>query len=109
MEINYVYQRLRKDFGRSAKQFADAPTTALHETIGNPDQVSLILLELVQTVVLIRLRRDFFREQFSEFLTPKLQSVGVQHVSDTSEHRCVQFTCTLHMKSFSNMCDCRAA
>jgi hypothetical protein len=39
MEINYVYQRLRKDFGRSAKQFADAPTTALHETIGNPDQV----------------------------------------------------------------------
>jgi len=61
MEINYVYQRLRKDFGRSAKQFADAPTTALHETIGNPDQ-------------------------FGEFLMPKLQSVGVQHVSDTSEH-----------------------
>jgi hypothetical protein len=39
MEINYVYQRLRKDFGRSAKQFSDAPTAALHETIGNPDQV----------------------------------------------------------------------
>ena len=39
MEINYVYQRLRKDFGRSAKQFADAPTAAVHETMGNPDQV----------------------------------------------------------------------
>jgi len=61
MEINYVYQRQRKDFGRSAKQFADVPTTALHETISNPDQ-------------------------FVDFLMPKLQSVGVQHVSDTSEH-----------------------
>ena len=29
MEINYVYQRLRKDFGRSAKQFTDSATTAL--------------------------------------------------------------------------------
>jgi hypothetical protein len=109
MEINYVYQRLRKDFGRSAKQFTDAPTTALHETIGNSDQVSLILLEMSQTAVLILLRRDFFREQFNEFLMPKLQSVGVQHVSDTSEHRFVQCTYTLDMKLLSNMCDCRAA
>lgn len=36
---------------------------------------------------------------------PKLQSVGVQHVSDTSEHRCVQCTYTLDMKSLSSMCD----
>jgi hypothetical protein len=39
MEINYVYQRLRKDFGRSAKQFSDMHTATIHETIGNPDQV----------------------------------------------------------------------
>jgi hypothetical protein len=44
MEINYVYQRLRKDFGRSAKQFTDAPTTALNETISDPDKVSDLVL-----------------------------------------------------------------
>jgi hypothetical protein len=46
MEINYVYQRQRKDFGRSAKQFADVATTALHETISNPDQVRALLLRI---------------------------------------------------------------
>ena len=54
MEINYVYQRLRKDFGRSAKQFADAPTTALHETIGNPDQVRV---QFFMTQLLMRTGR----------------------------------------------------
>jgi hypothetical protein len=49
MEINYVYQRLRKDFGRSAKQFTDSATTALNETTSDADKVCELLLRYLST------------------------------------------------------------
>ena len=39
MEIVYVYQRLRKDFGRAPK-FGDVEAETISETVPNPDQVS---------------------------------------------------------------------
>jgi dynein intermediate chain 2, axonemal len=36
MEIVFVYQRLRKDFGRAPK-FQDVPAETLEEMIPNPD------------------------------------------------------------------------
>jgi hypothetical protein len=38
MEIVYVYQKQRKEFGRAIK-FTDAPAEEVYETVPNPDQV----------------------------------------------------------------------
>ena len=38
MEIVYVYQKLRKDFGRAPK-FTDLPADTLSETLPNPDMM----------------------------------------------------------------------
>jgi len=39
MEIVFVYQRLRKDFGRAPK-FVDVPSDVLAETMPNPDMLA---------------------------------------------------------------------
>ena len=39
MEIVYVYQKHRKDFGRAPK-FSDVDSDTLDETVPNPDQVA---------------------------------------------------------------------
>jgi len=39
MEIVYVYQKQRKDFGRAPK-FSDVEPDTLDETVPNPDQVA---------------------------------------------------------------------
>ena len=48
MEIVYVYQKQRKEFGRAPK-FVDVEPETLSETVPNPDLVNLPMHECLRT------------------------------------------------------------